>query len=114
WFHNKGFSDAAAINQTFSILCAPQENDIVFRSSLPGGRTWTTQLPSMASASQVSIGAVAIHEFGHWIGFGHQNGASTTMQADYPSGGDISAQLRIHEDDHRGLKAWKPGPSLGR
>lgn len=61
------------------------------------------------------IGQVALHEFGHLLGFLHEDTLIATMNSSYPNGGDISSvKYRPHEDDYVGLVAERPGSSTGR
>lgn len=80
--------------------CGVNGGDIVFRSSV----NWTTSLPAGAAAGSTSIGQVAMHEFGHIIGFDHENDDMAVMNSFYPNGGDISASYRINEMDFVGME----------
>lgn len=90
--------------------CGVQGGDVVFRAST----SWSTKLPAAAAAGTLSLGQTAIHEFGHIIGFDHENGDLQVMNTTYPFGGDISAAYRINEDDYVGLQASYPDSSTGK
>ncbi len=114
WLANKGVS-ASALAVAFRSYgafpnCGVRGGDIIFRNSL----TWSTSLPNSTPIGAFSIGQVAIHEFGHIIGFDHDNGDLQVMNAAYPAGGDISGEYRISEDDYVGLEANYPDSSTGK
>lgn len=114
WLAGKGVS-ANAIAVAFRDYgawpnCGVRGGDIVFRAS----ESWSTTLPNSTPADELSIGQVAIHEFGHIIGFDHDNGDLQVMNAAYPAGGDISGEYRISEDDYVGLEANYPDSSTGK
>lgn len=103
WMANNGIP-ANALAVTISNYgawpnCGVRGSDIVFRDSI----SWSTSLPAAIVGGDTSIGQVAIHEFGHMIGFDHENDDVATMNATYPGGGDISAAYRINEMDYVGL-----------
>lgn len=84
--------------------------DIVFLED----ETWCTGLPSDCSNSFPSIGQVAVHEMGHWVGFDHEDMHIATMNSVYPNGGDLGyTGYRINEDDYTGLRDNRPGSSTG-
>ena len=89
------------------------DRDIVFKSSV----SWTTLVPSAAADTDTSIGQVALHEFGHLLGFLHDNTKIATMNpgGSAPNSGDISGhKYRPHEDDYVGLTVNRPDSSTGR
>lgn len=84
-------------------------HDIVFNSD----NTWCTTLDSDCTSGD-SIGQAAVHEMGHWVGFGHEDDNLATMNSVYPAGGDLGdTAYRIHEDDYDGLIANRPHASTG-
>jgi hypothetical protein len=114
WFLNQGVpsSNMAA---TFAVFgswpnCGFTGVDILFRESV----SWTTKLPAAADSGDMSLGQVAIHEFGHMIGFDESDVALATMNSEYPAGGDISASYRISERDYDGLRDNYGDSSTGK
>lgn len=109
WFTAHGLG-SSVISYTFN---DPSQNDvdIVFRSSVP----WVNLVPaSITNSTDRSIGQVALHEFGHALGFNDDNGVLATMNAPYPHGGDISGhKYRPNENDYAGLKFNRPHSSTG-
>lgn len=114
WFTALGFPSTTLAITTSWMLgwpnCDVVESDIVFNEST----VWSTSLPGAlptysGATSEVSIGQTAVHEFGHVVGFDHENDVLAVMNGFYPAGGDISAtKYRIHEDDFAGLLDWYP------
>ena len=104
WFTSRGWPSSTLA------LCSRTGNDIDI--SFVQDVTWSTAVPS--GTSNTSIGQTALHEFGHALGFNHENTVVATMNASYPFGGDISAhKYRPHENDYAGLVANRPGASTG-
>ncbi|MEQ1502149.1 MAG: matrixin family metalloprotease [Myxococcota bacterium] len=106
WFLSHGGSNTTlAANVSLPLV----DVDIVFNSDV----TWCNDTPS-ACASGDSIGQVTAHEFGHRMGFNHEDDNIAIMNSFYPDGGDMSnVKYRINEDDSVGLQAACPGPSTG-
>lgn len=83
--------------------------DIIFNSSI----SWCTSRDSVCT-SGTSIGQVAIHEMGHWIGFNHEDDNIATMNHVDPHGGDLGdTDWRVNEDDYVGLVAHRSDSSTG-
>ncbi len=105
---------ATVINFLGWPVCSRRETNIVFRDSTD----WTTDLPNQVAPDDfttTSIGAVAAHEFGHLLGFAHDDvyDAPACMHSEYPGGCDISGSLRISETDFVDLEAEKGDSSTG-
>lgn len=61
-----------------------------------------------------SIGQVTVHEFGHVIGFKHEDEYIATMNTFYPAGGELGEfKWQPHEDEVAGLQVLKPDASTG-
>lgn len=83
--------------------------DIIFNSSV----TWCTSRDSACTSGE-SIGQAALHEMGHWIGFGEEDDNIATMNGVYPAGGDLGdTDWRVNEDDYVGLVAHRSDSSTG-
>lgn len=105
WFSARGIGSTTPAY----CFCQTAWHDIVFRSSA----TWSNSLPSQTSS--MSLGQVALHEFGHSLGLDHENTVIATMNGTYPAGGDLgNVAYRPHEDDYVGLAANRPGSSTGK
>lgn len=63
------------------------ENDIVLNADY----TWTTNVPSQLESGEESIQYVAMHEFGHALGFVHDNDIVGVMTGGGGSGGGYHA-----------------------
>ncbi|MEN0065190.1 MAG: matrixin family metalloprotease [Myxococcota bacterium] len=112
WFANEmaPLSAMAVATHTY-FLCWASEVDILFRAS----EDWMPQLPAFndADVTEPSIGMVAIHEFGHALGWEHEDDVISVMDSFYPFGGDISYAYRISENDYLGLLNEKADSSTG-
>lgn len=111
WWTSQGLPSnflAATFDQFTS--CAYGETDIAFNA----GFTWTTSLPGAAAAGTISVGQVFEHELGHWFGADHEQDFMTLMNGTYPNGGDLSAAMRLHEDEADLLRDIKSGASTGQ
>lgn len=111
WFWNHFLSpDLIAV----TIPSATFDTDIVFNTRY----TFCASSPSSctnAISSPYSIGQTAMHEFGHYLGLGHEDDNIATMNTEYPAGGDIGgARYRINEDDYAGLVDRKGDSSTGK
>jgi len=109
WFdaHGKDADTVAFVRIGFN------DRDIVFRRS--ANFAWCTDSVTDCPAGTISIGQVSAHEFGHRIGFNHENDTIALMNSSYPGGGDLGRDnnYRINEDDFVGLKDRKTGTSTG-
>jgi len=107
FFDANHWSDALAVTTPLVL----NDRDIIFNSD----ETWVECLPSDCQVTtESSIGHVAMHEFGHRIGFNHENDFVATMNSEYENGGDIGDTAhRINEDDFAGLAYYYPGSSTG-
>ena len=104
WFDDHNWGDPVARTQP-----SLGDTDIIFNA----GYTWCTGRPSNCG-DDFSIGQVAAHEFGHRIGFGHEDDNIALMNWSYPNGGDLgAASYRINEDDYVGLVDHKTDSSTG-
>lgn len=115
WFTNQGYS-ANALAGTNRVegsgldACTTVEADITYRESL----TYSTSLPSQNPPNS-SIGQIAVHEFGHALGFIHEDTVEAAMNSSYPAGGDLGeVGYLLHEDDYVGLTNAKSGASTGK
>jgi hypothetical protein len=61
-----------------------------------------------------SIGQIALHEWGHALGFNHEDDVLATMNSVYPNSGDLGIAFRPHEDDYVGLKTNRSHGSTGK
>lgn len=106
WFDSHGWSGYLAYTSTH-VFCP--DTDIIFNSSY----SWCTERPTNCDTG-VSIGQTAAHEFGHRIGFQHEDDNVALMNYSYPNGGDLGgAKFRINEDDYVGLVDHKTDSSTG-
>ncbi len=82
-----------------------QETDIAFDS----GESWYTGAPSYTSSSR-SFRLVALHEFGHALGLGHEDRSLETMNSFYPNGGPIGRfrSAAPHADSRQGVRYLYP------
>jgi len=113
WFEDQGYGTKVAITRRWQSGCDTVEADITFNLLY----TFNTDLPSTETGpvDDFSIGQVTIHEFGHALGFRHENAFEATMNEDYPGGGDIAGSwYRIHENDYVGLVHAKGDSSTGK
>lgn len=109
WFDERGYSGTSTTAITENDPSS-SDIDIVFNS----GKSWSTSVPSNINNTDRSIGQVALHEFGHALGFNHEEDVAATMNGTYPHGGDISGfKYRPNEDDYVGLVANRPHASTG-
>lgn len=140
--HFDGFSDTAAVPSyeldpgvlgvTYLVNDGDQwfDMDVIF-NALPGDVGYTFELnpdcdviTSPTPSNGYSLLLIAVHEFGHALGLGHDpTGAESagsnwfiaTMNPRYPSGGPIGDQniVELHTDDRNGLRYLYPrtGPS---
>ncbi|MCB9672070.1 MAG: matrixin family metalloprotease [Alphaproteobacteria bacterium] len=60
-----------------------------------------------------SMAQVAMHEFGHFAGFNHENNLISVMRANYGGNWDIGGQAWIAENDAAGLQAQYADSSTG-
>ncbi len=111
WFTGQGLAaDVDAVTTPCFAFCGWVDGDITFRDSEP----WSTSLPSDITNSDLSIGTVAMHEFGHFAGLDHEDANMATMNSLYPHGGDIAhTKYRINEDDYVGFLTGYSDASTG-
>ncbi len=126
-FQNAGMGDALGLTfyagSSFP-SCGIQEFDILIRDfDNQTVLSWLDKPLSELDADQpydsgadLSLRAVALHEFGHASGFNHETDFQTVMNETYPFfGGDQSSSTitRLHEDEADGLRDGKPDGSTG-
>lgn len=108
WFANHGATAALAVTYNYAVSVS-SEVDFVFNSTY----TWVNDFPSRVSPGSYSIGQVALHEFGHGLGFNHQDVFIATMNGAYPNGGELAGNYRPNEDDYVGIRTERPHTSTG-
>ena len=116
WFTDQGSANAAGKTIYSWFLGHRAEVDVYINSSL----IYVSALPSASNPNtEFSLPQVAMHEFGHVIGFNHDDSDGTdvsaldTMDGLYPGGGDSGNKLRILENDFYGLATIKGDSSTG-
>jgi len=91
--------------------------DTLFNAEAPNNWQWTTDF---APGSDVlmdpatygfSLMLVAMHEFGHALGLGHEDNILCLMNSFYPNGGTFGQEniIEPHADDRAGLRSLYPG-----
>jgi hypothetical protein len=111
WFadHDSGGALATTMNDDAAVSA---EVDFVFNTE--DADRWSSSKPSKTAEDEVSVGMIALHEFGHGLGFNHDDTYVAVMNSTYPNGGDIAGGYHPHSDDYAGLAASRPDPSPGR
>jgi len=113
WFNWRNFPSGFAAQVAIFVDDAAcddiDEFDMTFRSSV----SWSTGLESdNLPADTYSIGQLAVHEFGHALGLGHQSDTLASMDPTVPHGGDLGGtRYRINEPDFVGQRAQYPDAS---
>ena len=74
---------------------------------------WSARKPSKTPDGDRSLGMIALHEFGHGLGFNHDNSWIAVMNSSYPNGGDLGGKYRPHSDDYAGIADQRPHTSEG-
>lgn len=112
WFSSHGLATSTIANCFCDDWDGLNDTDIAFRSNV----SWSDLVPaSITTSGDRSIGQTALHEFGHLLGFLHEDDLIATMNSEVAFGGDISGhKYRPHEDDYVGLVANRPDSSTGR
>jgi hypothetical protein len=110
YMQDQSYFDAHGWSGDIARTTTCDDTDIIFNSD----KTWCTNTPS-GCTSGYSMRAVAAHEFGHRIGFQHEDDNIATMNHLYPNGGDIGKgwYYDINEDDYVGLCDHKSDSSTG-
>lgn len=111
WFISQGADDSLALTANNAVSVST-EVDFVWNTQYSAD--WTTDKPNAASSGDFSIGMIALHEFGHGLGFNHENTLIATMNDTYPNGGCISGEYRAHEDDYVGIITERSDASTGK
>ncbi len=91
--------------------------DTLFNADAPNNWQWTTDFaPSTdvlmdPSTHGFSLMLVAMHEFGHALGLGHEDNVLCLMNSFYPNGGTFGQEniIEPHADDRAGLRTLYPG-----
>ncbi len=110
WFadHDAAGALATTMNDDVSVS---SEVDFVWNTiDLPN---WSAAKPSGTAEGEYSVGMIALHEFGHGVGFNHENATVAVMNSSYPNSGDLSAEYRPHADEYAGMAARRPSASRG-
>lgn len=113
FFEAIGEGSAAGMTIITHLGCGRKDADVIFNE----GHTYTSKVPSEASGGAKSIGAVAIHEFGHVLGLEHNDETQAAEVAAMNTKGgeaDIAGKYRINEDDYLGLVEAKGDSSTGK
>lgn len=108
WFGDRGLDEAQAWTRNDDVTDST-EVDFVLNSGL----TWTATIPSGTPLSEASIGQIALHEFGHGLGFNHNDTFLAVMNSYYPYGGELGGMYRPNEDEYVGIHTERPHSSTG-
>jgi hypothetical protein len=104
WSNTNPGGATLAITQTWFWGNDITECDQRYYNNNGGGQINWSADPNGASANEIDLEAVAVHEYGHCAGLNHSNNNRAIMYA-FATNGEGPADRHLHADDMNGIQA---------